>query len=432
MSLILKELEIKKHPLLKTDGKLKFSDGINLFVGKNGSGKTKLLQLTRDCIALNFNNEQELELELLLEDTENNIHCCIRYKQSFENSDTRPALIKSLLDSQKTVKVDYCNLALKSEKQTVFIEYPEGNLKLIDSNGEVQYNYKPESHSSFFITNLALDILQQNPKLIFSLRLLLLSLMNPYEIFHEDNKYFVKFFKSHIQVKFNKDGEFDNSFFDRIADPSTNLLYKQKLEEALENSIDDITPDLISNIIIELNKDNSTTINDISNNLNYKSISLKSPEPLKKTEDSGDVTFTWRLENSRFNIELDEGNTIDYSDLSYGEKRYTLLLLYLAVNNNIFLDEPINGLHHSMIEDVMKKLANDGKQSFIANQSPILFDYVEFDSEEQVHDSIITCRKEGKKLVFSNPSKEMTSRFYEDYQNDFLHVHEILKNHGLW
>lgn len=97
------------------------------------------------------------------------------------------------------------------------------------------------------------------------------------------------------------------------------------------------------------------------------------------------------------------------------------------------MDEPINGLHHSMIEDLVERLSTGKKQSFIANQSPVLFDYVEFSSKEQVLEKLVVCRKDkDKKLLFSNPTKEMADGFYKDYERNFLQVSEILKHQEIW
>ncbi|MCP4137821.1 MAG: hypothetical protein GY754_43065, partial [bacterium] len=89
-----------------------------------------------------------------------------------------------------------------------------------------------------------------------------------------------------------------------------------------------------------------------------------------------------------------------------------------------------NGLHHRMIEKVIEMM--ESKQSFIANQNPILFDYMEFNTQKDVQESLTLCELEEGGMIWRDPTEKEAAEFFKEVEKDFLHVSEILRNKELW
>jgi hypothetical protein len=100
----------------------------------------------------------------------------------------------------------------------------------------------------------------------------------------------------------------------------------------------------------------------------------------------------------------------------------------------VIADELVNGLHHGWIKACMDAIAE--RQAFLTSQNPLLFEYVEFGSIEQVQARFITCKSElvddAEQLVWQNMPREDAARFYEAYTDEIEQVGEILITRGLW
>ena len=100
----------------------------------------------------------------------------------------------------------------------------------------------------------------------------------------------------------------------------------------------------------------------------------------------------------------------------------------------VIADELVNGLHHSWIKACMEAI--DERQAFLTSQNPLLFEYVEFDSIEQVQSRFITCKSElvdgAEQLVWQNMSERDARNFFESYQVGIESPGDILMTRGLW
>jgi energy-coupling factor transporter ATP-binding protein EcfA2 len=143
----------------------------------------------------------------------------------------------------------------------------------------------------------------------------------------------------------------------------------------------------------------------------------------------------FRVEGFTFEVTRIEGQIVPHDKLSYGQKRLLAFFYYLAMNSMIVIaDELVNGLHHRWIDACMKAIGE--RQAFLTSQNPLLFEYVEFDSIEQVQARFITCKSElvddAEQLVWQNMPREDAARFYEAYTDEIEQVGEILITRGLW
>lgn len=76
------------------------------------------------------------------------------------------------------------------------------------------------------------------------------------------------------------------------------------------------------------------------------------------------------------------------------------------------------------------------RQAFLTSQNPLLFEYVRFESIEQVQSAFITCKTEiidgAEQLVWQNMPREDAISFFRGYEADIESVGDILINRGLW
>lgn len=126
---------------------------------------------------------------------------------------------------------------------------------------------------------------------------------------------------------------------------------------------------------------------------------------------------------------------ISDGELSYGQKRLLTFLHYLACNEKfVIADELVNGLHHDWIDFALNEIGD--RQAFLTSQNPLLFDYLEFKSPEDVQQQFVLCAAEvGKsrpKMTWQQMSTEKAREFHGAYARGIQYVSEILQTEGLW
>jgi hypothetical protein len=144
---------------------------------------------------------------------------------------------------------------------------------------------------------------------------------------------------------------------------------------------------------------------------------------------------SWSFGDFRFMFERTDGSIVSHDRLSYGQKRLLAFFYYLAANRAyVIADELVDGLHHRWIQECIDAIGD--RQAFLASQNPLLFDYLEFDSPEDVRSSFILCRLETRegteRMLWSNMAEYDADRFFKAYKVGIQHVSEILVDKGLW
>lgn len=138
--------------------------------------------------------------------------------------------------------------------------------------------------------------------------------------------------------------------------------------------------------------------------------------------------------NFRFSFVRRDGSEFWQDQLSYGQKRLLVFLYYVsAVPHVLIADELVNGLHHEWIEYCVK--AMQGKQAFLTSQNPLLLDHLWFESQEEVRKTFLLCSTtppSGDEMQWKNMNESEAEVFYKGYQVGIQHVSEILHSEGLW
>jgi energy-coupling factor transporter ATP-binding protein EcfA2 len=153
--------------------------------------------------------------------------------------------------------------------------------------------------------------------------------------------------------------------------------------------------------------------------------------PIEIIRSTGDqAALEWKL--LRFTFEL-SGNRISHAMLSFGQKRLLSYLYYLACNQQIGItDELVNGMHHEWIEYCLRD-ACAGRQMFYTSQNPLLLDFLTFESATEVSERLITCKwSEQDGFVWENLESRVSEEFYRLYKVGIQHVSDILRTRGWW
>ena len=70
---------------------------------------------------------------------------------------------------------------------------------------------------------------------------------------------------------------------------------------------------------------------------------------------------------------------------------------------------------------------------FLASQNPLLFDYLVFESAEDISRSCLRCQRDDNgKFSIANLDETTATKLYKIYSANVLHVSEIFRNLGLW
>ena len=140
------------------------------------------------------------------------------------------------------------------------------------------------------------------------------------------------------------------------------------------------------------------------------------------------------LRNLRFRFRS-KGDRFLHNSLSYGERR---LLGFFALSDAcpeiMVVDELVNGLHHDWIKACLDEIGS--RQAFLTSQNPLLLDYLDFESAEDVQSGFVLCERApgrlGSELVWRNPTAEEAMDFFSAYETGIQRVSDILINKGFW
>lgn len=184
--------------------------------------------------------------------------------------------------------------------------------------------------------------------------------------------------------------------------------------------------------VVTMTQEHVKLLSKMSKMLGFKNVELRLTH-LKTEVNGSDESMSFG--ELKFMLERADGSVIPHKLLSYGQKRALAFLYYLALfERTVIADELVDGLHHGWIVDCIEAIGD--RQAFLASQNPLLLDYLEFGSAEQVRTSFVQCRlkKRGKteRMAWSNMSEYDAERFFEAYGVGLQHVSEILRTKGLW
>ncbi len=147
----------------------------------------------------------------------------------------------------------------------------------------------------------------------------------------------------------------------------------------------------------------------------------------------------WRFGRAEFLLTNAGGATFSHRALSYGQKRLLAFLYYREANHRyVIADELVNGMHHEWIRFCLDELDTNTlpTQSFLTSQNPLLLDYIPIGTVEDARRTFIQCRTaviDGHaRFVWSNVSSDDASELFADHTVGIQHLGELLRVKGLW
>lgn len=138
-----------------------------------------------------------------------------------------------------------------------------------------------------------------------------------------------------------------------------------------------------------------------------------------------------------FNIQVTfhDGRIVTAPLLSFGQKRLLSFLYHVASNRHfIIADEMVNGLHWEWIETCLRAIGD--RQAFLTSQNPLLLDALPIDSQEAAARTFIHCSTHlGDHTTtwqWQNLSESDAHELWEAYSVGIQGIGDILRSRGMW
>ena len=428
----LRRLKINKFRAVKPGTELVFHDGFNVLLGRNGTGKTTLLELISMALRLDFSSirdedfDIEVEADEILEGTSNSVVV------------------------QVGTRLDDTDFAAHMPGQRQRIPWVEATIRV----GSETYRYEEDGSSSRLLKN---ETLVQSGTWFgeWGRQLLWSACRNIAESAHAGSQAAPPIWGSVYRGSgsaIRHDESLETFKEDILSKLEIPLFFRQSTAEVM--LFDEGFPlrVYLSFVPVSLTKqvrrgftnvpdaaaltfssDVLPFLDEFIRLCGFESAGLElSLLGKSQVDDNGDITVVM-FGGPRFLFTRKGGRTtIRHELLSYGQKRLLSLLYYLEASpHHLVADEMVNGLHHEWIEEIMQRIGD--RQTFLSSQNPLLLDYMEFDSVDQVSRSFVLCElDELDRLVWRNMSAEEAASFYSAYEVGIQHVGEILRTKGLW
>jgi hypothetical protein len=136
-----------------------------------------------------------------------------------------------------------------------------------------------------------------------------------------------------------------------------------------------------------------------------------------------------------FHFTRHDGTELTQEQLGHGQKRLLSFLYYLEVNEDfVIADELANSLHPQWVEMCLREIG--GRQAFLTSENPVLFEHLSFGSAEELRAALILCGagvQNGREwLLWSNATAELASKLFEAHREGNIPLGRLLQSHGLW
>ena len=364
--------------------KLEFRPGLNVVLGKNAAGKTSLLNLLEESLTV-FASGVEEERSV-----------------SFGLVDESARLGRSIVRS-RSKQIDPRGLPVFSNRDGFDIEIGQLRTTAEIGDGEMKIGAetKQVGEGSF---------------------LALLTALKKYA--NEDLFRFVKMVLTHT-------ARLDESleYFDRLLG-----FWQTRVGTEVKNSLAVGRPRSLEKFEVSLGDSGPFFVvkflDKAARVMGYDSAEARVDVATKTT---GSVVET-QFSNLRFAFRSG-ADQFFHSSLSYGEKRLLAFLAMSDASEIVIVDELINGLHHEWIEACLSEIGE--RQAFLTSQNPLLLDYLEFESAEDVRRGFVLCSREkteagATEIVWRNPTADEAKEFFAAYETGLQSVSEILISKGFW
>lgn len=432
----LKRLKIEKYRNVKPGTELRFRDSLNVMLGRNGTGKTTLLNLIVQILSWDFSKLQtetaNLEYEMQASDVELTVRLRTEVIQAPLGGgvDAQPLpheLLTIGLVQRSPQYATTLEIEIVRPQEKPWTLRLEGATLTLSNNGESPYTITPERPLLGTRSLYALiDAVYSSPSQ--SLRTLLAPLLAasagslPFLRRFDESLWYLEHVierESMLAAKSSQDRYM--VMYQYQGPPSFALSVSTALTHSPEGN----------DVVIDSRDKGQEFLHLLVSLLGFKSAQVR----LQRIARSADPHPQLEFGNIQFYFTRRDGSIINHSLLSYGQKRLLAFYYYLATYpTSVVADELVNGMHHEWIEACLEDLGE--RQAFLTSQNPLLLDYLSFESADEVRTSFVLCRTEfhegREQLVWENMTEEDAEGFFKGYQVAIQHVSELLRTRGLW
>jgi len=410
----LRRLKVDKFRSLARGAELRFSDGINVLLGQNGTGKTTLLELISMVVRSDFSSlakeEFAVEYELAVDEGESLV---VRVRNERQPAEPLP---EPFTRGARDVYRSWVEVLGGLDGRSLLVLDPALGL-IRDGEPRLAATATPAGVEPSFLWRLIAGVPPFSKQ--FPYRLL----------------------EAVVAERFDE----SLNLFRRITeeDALADLLV---LSPGMLRAEFDAKPLIPDDLVKGMSQDYQPSTRDYSftherfqflarlkDMMEFSSAELG----VRVTESHpvpGGVTFV-HLGKVVFRFAWKNGGFIEHDRLSYGQKRLLAFFYYLACNTDIVIaDELVNGLHHRWITASIEAIGQ--RQAFLTSQNPLLLDYIPFPSADAVGKSFVLCSSEPREdrpaWIWENMSQEDARELFSAYEVGVEHVSEILQSRGLW
>lgn len=405
----LKKLVIERFRNVRPGTTLSFSDGMNVLLGKNGTGKSTLLDLVAAVATGNmFPYESEpLEFEATLSDETSSFSYRVEQRRVHGEPDEeelrgRPVIVRvvTLVLPQHDVKV----------------ERRDGTIRIVEDGRESRPRFDPGWGGSvvgLLGAVMASELAKRDLYgLVRSLRGSVASVANSLYRHDEALGTLGEMLSASISIS-----ERTSAQVHRMPKEVIHRLQAAALEPSDPPTYVELKADIVPFVAqaVRAFQFSSGRLDLVLVRSDVRSLTYGEPR----------LFFT-----------APDGTGFTESGLSFGQRRLLSFLYYAACNPDIVVaDELVNGLHYEWAKLCLDTISD--RQAFLSSQDPLVFDYLTFESVEQVEQSLILCSLEksedGKgEFVWKNVPREEAEAFFRSYENGIQEVSEILRARKLW
>lgn len=413
----LRSLTVHRYRSVKPGTTLTFARGTNVILGRNGTGKTTLLNVVAALISGNLRLLEEPEYDLAYSIDCNEGSLAARVQSSRRNlagtalgEGDLPALPASEFQASLTVSVREPPLELTVEIGGTGTRYS------VNGREDLSGDLANVSDYGFIIPVQLISIAARlEPDAGNSLYQIARAGFHPF--FDRMDEGLKQFDTLLHGAEIRRVGSTVTPFFGAWSTPNVRSALEKSAPPFIEIPLDEL-PDL------------RHAVEYLGFSSGRARFDLESVIPARE-----DTPETFRYGRLGFSFTRADGSVLPHGHLSYGQKRLLSFFGYLAANRNFaVIDELANGLHHSWIGACA--VALDGRQSFLTSQNPLLLDALPFSSADEVRQTFVVCSsrmQEGREVLeWRGLNSGEAADFWSAYEAGIQQVGEILQQKELW